>query len=90
MAEFFKTSATWVVDYRYKGRPRRWFRSFAPGADVQAQMRSELQQLYGNHAQIVEVRLATEAEEAQYLRGEEPKNMLCPTGRRGDGAGPAR
>ncbi len=90
MAGFFKTSATWVVDYRYKGRPRRWFRSFAPGADVPAQMGSELQQLYGDHAQIVEVRLATEAEEAQYLRGEEPKNMLCPTGRHGDGADKAR
>lgn len=83
MARFFKTSITWVVDYRYKGRPRRWFRSFRPEADVQALMQTELQQLYGSHARLVEVRLATEAEEAQYLHGEEPKNTLCPTGRRG-------
>ncbi len=84
MAEFFKTSATWVVDYRYEGRPRRWFKSFGPEVDVQERMRSELQQLYGDRVQLVEVRLATEAEETQYLRGEAPANVLCPTGRRGN------
>jgi hypothetical protein len=84
MAEFFKTSVIWVVDYRYKGQPRRWFRSFGPGVDVQQRMRSELQQLYGDHVQTVEVRRATEAEETQYLRGEAPPNVFCATGRRGN------
>jgi hypothetical protein len=42
-----------------------------------------LQDLYGERAQLVEVRTATEDEETQYLRGEEPKNVLCPTGRHG-------
>ncbi len=87
MARFFKTSAIWVVDYRYKGRPRRWFKTFGSEADVQALMANELQQLYGSHARLVDVRLATEAEEAQYLHGDEPKNTLCPTGRRGKAGG---
>lgn len=81
MAEFFKTSTTWVIDFRYDGRARRWFKAFGPNADVQEQMVAELRQLYGNRAQLVEVRKATEEEESKYLRGEEPKNLLCPTGR---------
>jgi hypothetical protein len=80
-SEFFRTSTTWVVDFRYEGRSRRWFKAFGPGVDVRARMESELLQLYGNRAQVVEVRPATDEEEAQYLRGEEPKNTFCPTGR---------
>ena len=81
MAEFFKTSTTWVVDFRYDGRPRRWFKSFGPGVDVEAHMTSELQQLHGRRAQIVRIHKATDEEEAAYLRGGEPKPVFCPTGR---------
>ncbi|MBQ1766378.1 MAG: hypothetical protein IIZ92_26245 [Aquincola sp.] len=44
-------------------------------------MVAQLAALYGDRAQLVEVRQATDDEETQYLRGEEPKNVLCPTGR---------
>ena len=83
MSEFFKTSTTWVVDFRYDGGPRRWFKTFAPDADVRGQMIDQLQSLYGGRAKLVEVRRATADEEGQYLRGAEPKNLTCPTGRRG-------
>ena len=82
MSEFFKTSTTWVVEFRYEGRPRRWFKAFGPSDDVHERMRAELLQLFGERAKLVEVRKATEEEETQYLRGEEPRNVLCPTGRR--------
>ena len=83
MSEFFKTSTTWVVDFRYDGRPRRWIKAFKPDDDVNNEMTSLLQALYGTRAKLVEVRRATEDEETQYLRGTEPKNVMCPTGRRG-------
>ena len=83
MSEFFKTSTIWVVDFRYEGRPRRWFKSFGPATDVHGQMTQLLHDLFGKRAQLIEVRRATEDEETQYLRGEEPKNVLCPTGRHG-------
>jgi hypothetical protein len=82
-SEFFRTSTTWVVDFRYEGHPRRWFRVFGPGLDVRGLMSAELRQLYGARAQLVEVRQATDEEEAQYLHGEEPKTQFCPTGRHG-------
>jgi hypothetical protein len=81
MSDFFKTSTTWVVDFRYEGRPRRWFKAFGPGVDVPGQMKTLLHALYGERVQLVEVRVATEGEETQYLRGEEPKNAFCPIGR---------
>ena len=81
VSEFFKTTTTWVVDFRYDGRPRRWFKSFGPGDDVHARVAIELRELYGERARLVEVRKATDEEETQYLRGEEPKNVTCPTGR---------
>lgn len=87
MAEFFKTSTTWVVDFRYDGRPRRWFRAFGPGVDAGERLAAELRRLYGRHAQLVAVRPASDEEEAAYLRGDEPKNVLCPTGRGGPVAG---
>ena len=87
-SEFFRTSTTWVVDFRYEGRPRRWFKVFGPGVDVRALISAELRQLYGDRASVVDVRTATDEEEAQYLRGEEPKNTFCPTGRGGPGPGP--
>jgi hypothetical protein len=81
MSQFFKTSTTWVVDFRYDGRARRWFKAFGPGDDVGKEMTHLLQAWYGERAQLIDVRKATEHEETQYLRGEEPKNILCPTGR---------
>ncbi|MDP1900650.1 MAG: hypothetical protein Q8K96_09385 [Rubrivivax sp.] len=81
MAEFFRASTVWVIDFRYEGRPRRWFKVFDAQADAQAQASSLLHDLYEGRAQLVAVRQATDVEELQYLRGEEPKNLLCPTGR---------
>jgi hypothetical protein len=81
MSEFFKTSTTWVVDFRYDGHPRRWFKLLRPGLDAQALMAEELRTLYGARAQLVDVRTATPEEESRYLRGEAPTDTLCPTGR---------
>jgi hypothetical protein len=82
-SRFFKTSTTWVVDFHYDGHPRRWFKAFGANVDVKSEMTSLLQDLYGGRAKLVEVRPATEDEEGDYLRGTEPKNVMCPTGRRG-------
>lgn len=81
MAEFFKTSTIWVVDFRYEGRPRRWFKAFGPDDDVPGLMARLLRDTWGDRAQLVEARKATDEEERQYLRGEEPRNVFCPTGR---------
>lgn len=81
MAEFFRTSTIWVVDFLYEGRARRWFRAFGPEDDVRQIMTTTLHDLYGDHARIVDLRRATEEEELQYLHGDEPKNVMCPTGR---------
>ena len=42
MSEFFKTSVTWVVDFRYDGRPRRWFKAFDASEDVRQAMVAQL------------------------------------------------
>lgn len=81
MAEFFKTSTIWVVDFRYDVRARRWFKAFGPNDDVREAVTATLHDLYGERARLVEVRKATEEEELQYLRGGQPKNGYCPTGR---------
>ncbi|CAN7770496.1 hypothetical protein LJR084_007610 [Variovorax sp. LjRoot84] len=78
MAEFLRTSVTWVIDFHYDGRPRRWFRAFRPNVNVHEAMVAELRDLYGERATLVEVRPATDEEETGYLRGEEPKNAFCP------------
>lgn len=81
MIELFNTSEVWVIDYRYEGRPRRWFRAYPTGAEARLLAQAELADLFGRQAQIVGVRAATGEEERQYLRGDEPRNVLCPTGR---------
>ncbi len=81
MSTFYKSTATWVVDFRYDGRPRRWFKAFKPGTPVQQQMQAELQQLFGHHVHDVQARPATDDEERQYLRGEAQVNAMCPVGR---------
>ncbi len=82
MAEFFKTSTIWVVDFRYKGSARRWFKAFrSDDAQVEQALRTELSDLYAKDAQLVQLRKATSEEEGQYLRGDLPVNSFCPTGR---------
>jgi hypothetical protein len=81
MAEFFRQSTVWTVDFRYDGHPRRWLRALPAGSDARALIEAELLDLQGGRAQLVAVRPATPQEEAQYLRDEAPANPLCPTGR---------
>lgn len=81
MATFFRPSALWRIDFRFDGRDRRWFKSFRTDVDVKVEATHLLRDLHGQRAQLVEVRLASEEEETQYVRGEETKNSFCPTGR---------
>ena len=81
MAEFFRTSTLWVVDFRYQGRARRWFKALEANEDARRTMQATLVDLYGDRARLVELRRATADEEAQYLRGETPINAYCPSGR---------
>jgi hypothetical protein len=81
MATFYKVSRLWVVDFTYDGRPRRWIKPLREGADGAALITAELNDLYGRRVRIAEVRHATPEEETQYIRGEVPKNVYCPTGR---------
>ena len=82
LAKFFKTSKVWVVDFTYDGHPRRWLKALPESADARAEIEGHVQDLYGARARIVEVRPATRDEETQYIRGDLPKNVVCPTGRR--------
>lgn len=79
---FYRNSNTWVIDFHYEGRPRRWFQVFGQGLDPNRQAQKELRALYGNRVQGVGVRAATAEEESQFLRGKEVRNVDCPTGRR--------
>lgn len=79
---FYRNSTTWVIDFRYDGRPRRWFKVFGEGLDPSQQVQEELRALYGDRAQWVGARVATADEESQFLRDEVTKNVCCPTGRR--------
>ena len=81
MVAFYRHSTTWVVDFRYDGAPRRWFKVFDEGLDPARRVREELLALHGGRAQLVQVRAATAEEESQFLRGEQTRNVYCPTGR---------
>jgi hypothetical protein len=81
MALFFKRSQTWVIDYRYEGRPRRWIKVWPAGTDAAARARQELGELFEGRAWLEQVRPASAEEEARYLAGEDPANPLCPSGR---------
>jgi hypothetical protein len=85
VAQFFKTSRVWVVDFTYDGHPRRWLKALPDATDAAAEMKTLLQDLYGGRSRIIDVRAATPDEETQYIRGDLPKNILCPTGRRAPG-----
>lgn len=89
MASFYKTSTIWVVDFHYQGRTRRWYKALRAEDDPPRQMAALLHELYGERAQLGEVRPATEAEELQYLRGEQAPNVYCPTGTSGVGHKPS-
>ena len=77
----FRRSQVWVVEFTYEGRPRRWFKALPEGKDARSEMTAVLQDLYGTHAQLQQVRATTPQEETDYIRGDLPRNMLCPTGR---------
>jgi hypothetical protein len=81
VSEFFRTSTVWVVDYLYEGRTRRWMKALRHGEEARHALQVELANLYGAHARLLDIRSATEEEETQYIHGDEPKNMYCPTGR---------
>jgi hypothetical protein len=81
MAEFFRSSVLWVADFRWDGRERRWFKTFAANADPMPAVVAGLRELYGPRARLVALRPATAAEERDYLRGELPVNAYCPTAR---------
>lgn len=81
MAEFFRSSKVWVVDFSWEGRPRVWYKALPAQADAQREMAALLQDWYGGRARLLSVRPATPQEELDYIRGDVPKNMLCPTGR---------
>jgi uncharacterized DUF497 family protein len=82
VATFYRTSTVWAIEFQYDGHPRRWLKSFAPGADVPALVAQNLRDLHGDRARLVSVRRATEDEERQYLRDAGPQTAVGPTGRR--------
>ena len=78
---FFRKSQVWVVEFTHDGRPRRWFKALPQGTDAPEAMALLLRELYGSHARLVLARPATAQEELDYVRGNLPRNVLCPTGR---------
>ncbi len=82
VAQFYKTSQVWVVEFTYDGHPRRWLKALPAAADATAEMAALLRDLYGARARLLTVRAATPDEETQYIRGDLPSNSYCPTGRR--------
>lgn len=83
MVPFFKNRRLWVVEYFWRGRRRLWFKALPEGADGPSLLAAELADVQGPHARVGTIRLATAEEETDYLRGTGPRNVLCPTGRRG-------
>ena len=81
MAKLFRTSSVWVVEFTYDGRPRTWYKAFPEGQDVRPKIAALLEELYGEHARLVSARPATENEDLAFIRGDVPKNQLCPTRR---------
>ena len=79
--ELFKANEVWVVDFTYDGRPRRWLKALPAGTQARAAMEAVVEDLYGKRGRVVDVRRATRDEETQYIRGDLPRNLYCPTGR---------
>ena len=78
MAEFFRHSTLWVVDYLFDGRARRWYRAVPVGHDPSGALADELAALHGPRARLKSARPATADEELAYVRGETPVNQYCP------------
>jgi len=81
MAPYYKSSRLWVVDYLYDGSSRHWLEALPEEVDGTEVLTARLHDLYGKRCRVTRIRPATDAEESDYLRGVEPKNMYCPTGR---------
>lgn len=81
MVTLYRRTQVWVVDYTYHGAPRQWFKALPQGVDARAGMQALLRELHGDDARLVGVRPATEEEELRYVRGDLPRNVMCPTGR---------
>lgn len=81
LAPFYRKSTVWVVDFSYEGHPRRWLKALPQQVDGPAAVAAELADLYGARVRLQGVRRATPEEELQYVRGDLPKNIYCPTGR---------
>lgn len=81
MAQLFRRTQVWVVEFHHDGRARRWFKALPQGTDAPSEMARVLRELYGAHATLQAVRPATPQEELDYVRGNLPRNVLCPTGR---------
>jgi hypothetical protein len=81
LAQFYRTSSVWVVDFTYDGHPRRWLKALPQAADARAAIEAQIVDLYGARARVLDVRRASADEELQYIRGDLPKNVICPTGR---------
>jgi hypothetical protein len=82
VAQFYKTSKVWMVEFVYDGHPRRWLKALPARIDATAEMASLIEDLYGARARLVAVRAATADEESRYIRGDLPRNTFCATGRR--------
>jgi hypothetical protein len=81
MAEFFKTSTLWVLDYLFDGRARRAYRALRSEHDPTTLVAAELAELHGSRARLRSVRRATDDEESAYRRGETPVHHCCPVSR---------
>jgi hypothetical protein len=81
MAQFFRNSRVWAVEFQYDGRTRRWLKALPLQADAHRVLRDLLDDLYGDRARLVAVRPATDLEDQEFLRGNMPRNAFCPTGK---------
>ncbi|WP_343635646.1 hypothetical protein [Roseateles sp.] len=77
MSAFIDTCVIWVVGYRLDGRDRQWVRALPPcaQAQVRALLLEELDELYGERAELVSLRAAADSERGAFLAGGLP---MCP------------
>jgi hypothetical protein len=81
VATFLRNSQVWAVEYQYDGRTRHWLKALPSGTDAERVIGDLLRELYGSHARLVAVRLATDQEDEDFRRGRLPRNAYCPTGK---------
>lgn len=77
MSTFIDTCEIWVVGYHLDGRDRQWVRALPPTAEaaVRTLLLEELDELYGDRATLVALRLAAPSERGAFLSGGLP---MCP------------